>query len=154
MQSTNNQYQEEKMIVIITFIHLVGYQKKQDYSLSARVEDTAGNFFQTAPHVVNIEEFVGSGISADVLGDNNFTCEVGSQILIPVNTTSEYDIGTVQFFLNMEPIGEADIVDGSQYGKIIDFSGPEITQGIHTLSYYAVDKLGNQSGTHRSLSPI
>ena len=51
----------------------------------------------------------------------------------------------------MEPIGEADIVDGSQYGKIIEFSGPEITQGIHTLSYYAVDKLGNQSGTHSPL---
>jgi hypothetical protein len=118
----------------------------QDYYVSALIEDTAGNVVLTEPAVVSVEEYVKSGVIAKFDGEWNSTIEIGSESMFSVRASSESGIAQVEFYLDGASLGTADSVTGNEYSKIVNFDN--ISQGDHTLSFIATDKVGNKSGTH------
>jgi hypothetical protein len=90
---------------------------------------------------------MGSGVNLSVSGDNNYTVEANSNLLLRADATSEFGISEVEFYINDLSVGVAYDNGGSSFQTIVDLSKLNLRQGQHEVSVIARDRMGNMGGT-------
>ena len=123
----------------------------KDYSVSAIVRDVAGNVNSTEESIFYVGNYEGGGVSLTVLGDSNYSIEAGGQFLVSVESTSEYGVAEVEFFIDNQSVGTAYDSGGISFQKVINLADFDFNQGEHELAIVARDKRGNQAGTFSPL---
>ena len=93
----------------------------KDYSVSAIVRDVAGNVNSTEESIL-CGQLRRGRVSLTVLGDSNYSIEAGGQFLVSVESTSEYGVAEVEFFIDNQSVGTAYDSGGISFQKVINLA--------------------------------
>jgi sulfur relay (sulfurtransferase) complex TusBCD TusD component (DsrE family) len=110
------------------------------YVITARVTDNDGNTVQATPVTVTvIDPSPSAPFVAITSPANGAVLTVGNPVTVRATATDDVAVASVQFFLNGQPLGTADV--SFPYGV----SWTPTSPGTYTLVARATDNIGNQT---------
>ena len=117
-----------------------------EYEIYAQAIDKSGNITTSVPNTVEVARYEGSGISAGLSLDSDFSIAADTKTILTATASSEYGVAEVEFYINETSYAKV-LGNGTLEAFIAEVDLGGLSQGQHYLTLVARDFAGNYAGS-------